>query len=218
MNNLEKSWSIALKEEFEKNYFKELKKRVKEEYSSHVCYPNLSEVFEAFNLCSFNHVKAVIIGQDPYINEGQAHGLCFSVKSGAIPPSLRNIYQEISNDLTYSSNTQGDLTSWATQGVLLLNSVLTVRSGESNSHKPLGWEIFTDSVIEVLNTKKKNVAYLLWGAQAQKKGRKISEKDNLILKSAHPSPLSSYRGFFGNHHFSQTNLYLEKNGIEKINW
>ena len=216
---IEESWKMALLDEFDKDYFIKLTDFVRSEYiSGKTVYPAPANIFNAFNLCPLDQVKVVIIGQDPYHEPGQAHGLCFSVQDGILlPPSLQNIYKEIENDLRRKSITNGDLTKWAEQGVLLLNSTLTVRAHAAASHAGHGWEQFTDSVIRALS-KRKNLVYLLWGSYAQKKAEIINQDENLILKSVHPSPLSAHRGFFGNHHFSNTNEYLIAHGKKPINW
>lgn len=216
---IEESWKMALSDEFDKDYFIKLTDFVRSEYmSGKTVYPAPANIFNAFNLCPLDQVKVVIIGQDPYHEPGQAHGLCFSVQDGiSLPPSLQNIYKEIENDLRRKSITNGDLTKWAEQGVLLLNSTLTVRAHAAASHSGHGWEQFTDSVIRALS-KRKNLVYLLWGSYAQKKAEIINQDENLILKSVHPSPLSAHRGFFGNHHFSNTNEYLIAHGKKPINW
>lgn len=216
---IEESWKMALLDEFDKDYFIKLTDFVRSEYiSGKTVYPAPINIFNAFNLCPLDQVKVVIIGQDPYHEPGQAHGLCFSVQDGiSLPPSLQNIYKEIENDLRRKSITNGDLTKWAEQGVLLLNSTLTVRAHAAASHAGHGWEQFTDSVIRALS-KRKNLVYLLWGSYAQKKAKIINQDENLILKSVHPSPLSAHRGFFGNHHFSNTNEYLIAHGKKPINW
>ncbi|MBN1281806.1 MAG: uracil-DNA glycosylase [Alphaproteobacteria bacterium] len=216
---MEESWKMALSDEFDKDYFIKLTDFVRSEYmSGKTVYPAPINIFNAFNLCPLDQVKVVIIGQDPYHEPGQAHGLCFSVQDGiSLPPSLQNIYKEIQNDLGRKSITNGDLTKWAEQGVLLLNSTLTVCAHAAASHAGHGWEQFTDSVIRALS-KRKNLVYLLWGSYAQKKAEIINQDENLILKSVHPSPLSAHRGFFGNHHFSNANEYLIANGKEPINW
>ena len=217
---IEQSWKDVLNTEFEKDYFKKLTDFVRDEYlSGKTIYPEPKNIFNAFNLCPLDKVKVVIIGQDPYHEPGQAHGLCFSVESGvALPPSLLNIYKEIESDLGHKSATHGDLSSWARQGVLLLNSTLTVQAHIAASHSGKGWETFTDAVIRAVNDHCKNVVYILWGSFAQKKAEFVDVSNNLILKSAHPSPLSASRGFFGNHHFSRTNEYLIQNGKTPINW
>ena len=217
---IEESWKNALAAEFEKDYFKQLTDFVRSEYmSGKTIYPEPKNIFNAFNLCPLNNVKVVIIGQDPYHEPGQAHGLCFSVQQGIeLPPSLVNIYKEIEQDIDHKSITNGDLSDWARQGVLLLNSTLTVLAQVAASHSGHGWETFTDSVIKAVNDNCKNVVYMLWGSFAQKKADFVDAQNNLILKSAHPSPLSAYRGFFGNHHFSRANEYLQQHGETPINW
>ena len=217
---IEQSWKDALAREFEKDYFKNLTDFVRGEYlSGKTIYPAAKNIFNAFNLCPLNKVKVVIIGQDPYHEPGQAHGLCFSVESGIdLPPSLINIYKEIESDLGHKSITNGDLTPWANQGVLLLNATLTVRAHAAASHVGHGWETFTDAVIKTVAQNRENVVYLLWGSFAQKKAEMVDKNKNLVLCSAHPSPLSAYRGFFGNHHFSQANEYLIQHGQSPIDW
>ena len=217
---IEQSWKDVLSGEFEKEYFKKLTDFVRAEYlSGKTIYPEPKNIFNAFNLCPLSNVKVVIIGQDPYHEPGQAHGLCFSVEKGVdFPPSLQNIYKEIESDIGHKSITNGDLSSWAKQGVLLLNSTLTVQAHIAASHSGKGWEMFTDAVIRAVNEKQKNVVYMLWGSFAQKKADFVDAQNNLILKSAHPSPLSAYRGFFGNHHFSRANEYLVQKGKTPIEW
>ena len=217
---IEQSWKSVLHDEFEKDYFKKLTDFVRGEYlSGKTIYPEPKNIFNAFNLCAFDNVKVVIIGQDPYHEPGQAHGLCFSVQSGVdFPPSLQNIYKEIESDIGHKSITNGDLTDWARQGVLLLNSTLTVRAHDAASHAGHGWEQFTDAVINAVAKNKKHIVYMLWGSCAQKKAEIVNKNENLVLTSAHPSSLSAYRGFFGNHHFSQANEYLIQNGESPINW
>ena len=217
---IEQSWKDVLATEFEKDYFKKLTDFVRGEYlSGKTIYPAAKNIFNAFNLCPLNNVKVVIIGQDPYHEPHQAHGLCFSVESGTdFPPSLVNIYKEIESDLGHRSITNGDLSSWANQGVLLLNSTLTVRAHDAASHAGRGWENFTDAVIRAVAQNRNHVVYMLWGSFAQKKAEFVDANQNLVLKSAHPSPLSAYRGFFGNHHFSRANEYLVANGETPINW
>lgn len=216
---IEKSWEKVLQTEFDKPYFKDLTDFVRSEYATATIYPPASLIFNAFNLCPFSKVKVVIIGQDPYHGPGQAHGLCFSVNDGVqFPPSLQNIFKEIKSDLDIPIPTSGNLTRWAEQGVLLLNATLTVRAHSAGSHQKKGWETFTDSVIRILAEQKENLVFILWGAYAQKKGAFIDNNRHLILSSAHPSPLSAYNGFFGNHHFSLTNEWLQKHGIDTINW
>ncbi len=216
---IEESWKSKLKDEFEKEYFLKLTEFVKEEYRNNTVYPPASLIFNAFNLCPFPEVKAVIIGQDPYHGPGQAHGLCFSVRDGVdFPPSLINIFKEIELDLGIKRPASGNLERWARQGILLLNATLTVRAHLAGSHQRKGWEEFTDSVIRVINNEKKNIVFFLWGAYAQKKGETIDRSAHLVLESVHPSPLSASRGFFGNGHFSKCNSYLTENGIEQIDW
>lgn len=216
---IESSWKSKLNGEFEKDYFVRLSEFVRNEYRAYTIYPPGALIFNAFNLCPFDNVKAVIIGQDPYHGPGQAHGLCFSVKDGVeFPPSLVNIFKEIESDLTIPIPVSGNLERWARQGVLLLNATLTVRAHLAGSHQKKGWEEFTDSVITVINKDKNNIVFFLWGAYAQKKGESIDRSRHLILESVHPSPLSASRGFFGNKHFSRCNYYLKEHGIEPINW
>lgn len=216
---IEQSWKDALSAEFDKDYFIKLTDFVRGEYlSGKTVYPAPQNIFNAFNLCPLDQVKVVIIGQDPYHEPGQAHGLCFSVLPPTpIPPSLVNIYKEIESDTGRKSVTNGDLTHWAQQGVLLLNATLTVRAHAAASHAGHGWEEFTDSVIRAVSARE-NIVYMLWGSYAQKKAAFVDANKNLVLKSAHPSPLSAYRGFLGNKHFSQANEYLIKNGIAPIEW
>ena len=216
---IEQSWKDILSGEFDKEYFIKLTDFVRNEYlSGKKIYPDAKNIFNAFNLCPFESVKVVIIGQDPYHEPNQAHGLCFSVLPPTPnPPSLQNIYKEIESDIGRPSVTNGDLTYWANQGVLLLNSTLTVQAHLAASHSNRGWEQFTDAVIRALNTSE-NIVYMLWGSFAQKKAAIVNTTKNLILKSAHPSPLSAYRGFFGNHHFSLANQYLIDNGKTPIDW
>lgn len=216
---IDPTWKSKLHAEFEKEYFLKLAEFVKEEYRIRAIYPPGSLIFNAFNLCPFQDVKAVIIGQDPYHGPGQAHGLCFSVREGVdFPPSLINIFKEIESDIGIPRPVNGNLDRWALQGVLLLNATLTVREHQAGSHQNKGWEQFTDSVINVLNHEKKNIVFFLWGAYAQKKGESIDRSKHLILESVHPSPLSASRGFFGNKHFSRCNEYLKEHGVEPINW
>jgi uracil-DNA glycosylase len=216
---IEPTWKSKLHEEFEKEYFIKLAEFIKEEYRLKTIYPPGSLIFNSFNLCPFNNVKAVIIGQDPYHGPGQAHGLCFSVREGvAFPPSLINIFKEIESDFGIHRPVNGNLERWAAQGVLLLNATLTVRAHQAGSHQKKGWEEFTDSVIGTLNNEMNNLVFFLWGAYAQKKGESIDRSRHLVLESVHPSPLSASRGFFGNKHFSRCNEYLVKHSIEPINW
>lgn len=216
---IEESWKEKLADEFEKPYFKELTDFVRQEYKNQVCYPPGKLIFNAFNLCPFDRVKVVIIGQDPYHGPGQAHGLCFSVNDGIpFPPSLQNIFKEIQADLGKEIPASGNLTHWAEQGVLLLNATLTVRAHQAASHQGHGWEEFTDAVIRKLSQERDHLVFILWGAYAQKKGAVIDRERHLVLASAHPSPLSAYHGFFGNKHFSLANAYLEQYGKTPINW
>lgn len=216
---IEESWKSRLSGEFEKGYFITLTDFVREEYGRGVVYPPGSLIFNAFNLCPFDRVKAVILGQDPYHGPGQAHGLCFSVRDNVeYPPSLLNIFKEIESDLGIPRPTSGNLTRWAEQGVLLLNATLTVRAHKAGSHQGKGWESFTDSVVRFLNNERNNLVFFLWGAYAQKKGESIDRTRHLVLESVHPSPLSASRGFFGNRHFSRCNEYLRSNGIDPVNW
>jgi len=216
---IEESWKEILNVEFEKPYFSQLTSFVKSEYLQQRIFPPGKEIFNAFNLCPFNELKVVIIGQDPYHGPGQAHGLCFSVKEGIdLPPSLKNIFKEINSDLGIPIPQTGDLTKWAKQGVLLLNATLTVRAHLAGSHQKKGWETFTDEVIRNVSKKKDHVVFLLWGAYAQQKKELIDQTKHLILESVHPSPLSASRGFFGNHHFSRTNQFLQSKGLAPVNW
>lgn len=212
-------WDIVLKGEFEKPYYQKLRSFLVEEYSHHKVYPDMYDIFNSLKLTSYSDVKAVIIGQDPYHGEGQAHGLSFSVKRGiAIPPSLMNIYKELHNDLGCTIPSHGFLEKWAKQGVLLLNNVLTVRANEPNSHKGCGWETFTDRVIALLNNREKPIVFILWGANAKTKEQLITSPRHLVLKAAHPSPLSAYNGFWDCKHFSQTNQFLKMTGQNPIDW
>ncbi|UBZ10839.1 uracil-DNA glycosylase [Leeuwenhoekiella palythoae] len=214
------SWKALLAEEFDKPYFKDLVDFVKTEYTQHTCYPKGKDIFKAFDLCSFDDLKVVIIGQDPYHGPGQAHGLCFSVPNGvAPPPSLINIYKELETDLSISAPANGNLERWAEQGVLLLNATLTVRAHQAGSHQGKGWEQFTDRVIELISEQKENVVFLLWGGFAKKKAAKVNKQKHHILTSGHPSPLSANRGYwFGNQHFSKTNALLQQQGLVPIQW
>ncbi|MFZ4785077.1 MAG: uracil-DNA glycosylase [Flavobacteriales bacterium] len=217
--NLESSWKSKLEGEFDKPYFIDLVEFVKNEYTTQTCYPPGKKIFAAFDHTPFDQVKVVIIGQDPYHGPGQANGLCFSVNDGVnCPPSLVNIFKEIGEDLQVPNHQNGNLERWADQGVLLLNSVLTVRAHEPASHQRKGWEQFTDAVISCLANDRENIVYLLWGNPAQEKGRIINTTNNLVLKSVHPSPLSAYRGYFGCRHFSQANDYLEQHKMTPIKW
>ncbi len=216
---IESSWKEKLKEEFEKPYFASLISFVKSEYATHTVYPPGKYIFNAFDKCPFDKVKVVILGQDPYHEPGQAHGLCFSVPDTVeFPPSLQNIFKEINDDLKIPVPKSGNLERWAEQGVFLLNATLTVRAHQAGSHQNKGWETFTDKVIHSLAESKDNIVFLLWGAYAQRKGEFIDATRHLVLKSPHPSPLSAHRGFFGNHHFSKANAYLVSHGKEPIRW
>lgn len=216
---IEPSWKIRLKDEFVKEYFSELTGFVRDEYKKFRIYPPGREIFNAFEYCSFDLVKVVIIGQDPYHGPGQANGLCFSVRDGIpFPPSLINIFTEIKRDLGKELPRSGDLARWAKQGVLLLNATLTVRANSPGSHQHRGWEQFTDAVINRLSDEKEHIVFMLWGSYAQKKGEVIDTGKHLVLKSPHPSPLSANRGFFGNSHFSKANDYLRIHGKKGIDW
>ena len=219
MVNLGNDWDKILADEFEKEYYLKIREFLKKEYSTRRIYPNMNDIFNALKYTSFEDTKVVIIGQDPYHGIGQAHGLCFSVKEGVqFPPSLRNIFKELANDVGKEIPKSGELTDWAKQGVLLLNAVLTVREGEPTSHSKIGWETFTDRVISELNKKETPVVFLLWGAYAQKKAEIITNPIHKKLLSVHPSPLSASRGFFGCKHFSKTNELLINSGLEPIKW
>ncbi|NLI37382.1 MAG: uracil-DNA glycosylase [Bacteroidales bacterium] len=216
---IESSWREHLKGEFDKDYFTHLTDFVRNEYHHGIVYPPGPFIFNAFDLCPFDKVKVVIIGQDPYHGPGQAHGLCFSVNDGVpFPPSLQNIFKEIKSDIGTEVPSSGNLTRWAQQGVLLLNSTLTVRAHQAASHAKHGWETFTDAVIRSLAEEREHLVFLLWGAYAQRKGEFIDRNKHLVLSSAHPSPLSAYNGFFGNKHFSTTNEYLIQHGETPIVW
>lgn len=213
------SWEKALKGEFSKDYYKKLFVKIQEEYQTRTIYPPADDIFNAFHFTPLEEVKVVILGQDPYHEPGQAHGLCFSVKPQVpIPPSLVNIYKELEDDLGCYIPNNGYLEKWARQGVLMLNTVLTVRAHQANSHKDLGWEQFTDAAIRVLAEQDRPMVFVLWGKPAQRKKEMIHNPKHLILESPHPSPLSAYRGFFGSRPFSRTNAYLEQNGLEPIDW
>ena len=220
MIHIEASWKQYLKSEFEKPYFAKLTENVRNEYKNGLCFPPAKLVFNAFNLCPFNKVKVVILGQDPYHELGQAMGLSFSVPDGVIlPPSLQNIYKEIHSDLGKPIPTSGDLTRWAKQGVLLLNATLTVRAHEANSHQALGWQNFTDAAIETINTHREHIVFMLWGGFARSKKRLIDTNRHCIIESVHPSPLSANRGgWFGQHQFSRCNAYLKQYGLGEIDW
>ncbi len=216
---IEESWKQVLTPEFDKDYFIRLTEFVRREYQTTTVYPPGKLIFNAFNLCPYNKVKVVIIGQDPYHGPGQAHGLCFSVNDGIpFPPSLQNIFKEIHDDLGTPIPTTGNLTRWAEQGVLLLNATLTVRAHQAGSHQRQGWEEFTDAAIRALAENREHLVFILWGAYAQKKGAFIDRNKHLVLTSVHPSPLSAYHGFIGNKHFSRANEYLIQHGEEPIKW
>jgi len=214
------SWQSVLQAEFEKEYFKKLTSFVRQEYQQHKCFPEGNQIFAAFDHCSFDELKVVIIGQDPYHGIDQANGLCFSVNDGiAQPPSLQNIFKEIQTDIDKPIPQNGNLERWAKQGVLLLNATLTVKAHQAGSHQKKGWEIFTDAVISQISQHKEHVVFLLWGGFAKKKGAKIDTKRHFILTSGHPSPLSANRGYwFGNKHFSRTNSFLESKSLVHIDW
>lgn len=219
MAALTNGWAKALNDEFKKDYYRELYNFIKEEYTNNIVYPESKNVFSALELTDIDDVRVVILGQDPYHEPGQAHGLCFSVQPGVkAPPSLENIYKELKDDIGCYVPNNGYLVKWAKQGVLLLNTVLTVRAHAANSHKGHGWETFTDAIISKVNEKDTPVVFILWGSPAQKKIPMLTNPKHLILKAPHPSPLSSYRGFFGSKPFSQTNDFLVKNGMEPIDW
>lgn len=216
---IDSSWQPLLQKEFDKPYFKTLTDFVRQEYAQYRCYPPGNKIFNAFNTTPYDKVKVVLLGQDPYHEPGQAHGLCFSVNDGVqFPPSLLNIFKEIESDLGTPVPQSGNLTRWAEQGVLLLNATLSVREHLAGSHQHRGWEEFTDAVIKMLSDTRENLVFILWGSYAQSKSNLIDSYRHLVLYSAHPSPLSAYRGFFGNHHFSITNDYLRNRGIEPIVW
>jgi len=219
MVNLENSWDEVLKGEFDKEYYQKLRQFLIGEYRSRAVYPDMYSIFNALKYTAYEDVKAVILGQDPYHQPGQAHGLCFSVKKGVqIPPSLVNIYKELESDLGIKPPSHGYLESWARSGVLLLNTVLTVRDSQANSHKGKGWEIFTDRVIELLNEREKPMVFILWGNNAKAKEKLITNPAHCIIKSAHPSPLSAHYGFWGGKYFSRTNEFLISTGQEPIDW
>lgn len=216
---IEESWKKQLQTEFEKPYFKNLTDFVRNEYATKNIYPPAKLIFNAFDNCPFNDVEVVIVGQDPYHEPGQAHGLCFSVNDGVqIPPSLVNIYKEIQEDLGTPVPSSGNLERWSKQGVLLLNATLTVQAHRAGSHQGKGWEEFTDAAIRCLANEREHLVFILWGAYAQRKGENINTNRHLVLKSTHPSPLSAHRGFFGNKHFSKANAYLAAHGKKTIDW
>lgn len=219
MVNIGNEWDALLSGEFKKDYYLRLREFLKAEYGSRNIFPPMQDIFNSLRYTSYSDVKAVILGQDPYHGAGQAHGLCFSVKKGVQPPpSLQNIFKELNTDLGIQPPPHGELTAWAKSGVLLMNTVLTVREGQANSHKGQGWEILTDRVIELLNERKQPIVFLLWGGNARAKARLITNPAHLVLQCAHPSPLSAYNGFFGCRHFSKANEFLAANGIEPIDW
>lgn len=216
---IEESWKARLQAEFDQPYFKQLTAFVRQEYVRGRCYPPGNLIFNAFDLCPFDRVKVVLIGQDPYHEPGQAMGLCFSVNDGIpFPPSLQNIFKEVESDTGTPVPATGNLTHWAEQGVMLLNATLTVQEHRAGSHQNRGWETFTDAVIRTLAQEKEHLVFILWGSYAQKKGAFIDQSRHLVLTSAHPSPLSAHRGFFGNKHFSRANTYLKEHGISPIVW
>ena len=219
MAAISNDWLEPLKPEFSKQYYRELYQKVIEEYKTHLVFPPSDDIFNAFALTPLHEVKVVIIGQDPYHNVGQAHGLCFSVRPDVdIPPSLVNIYKELHDDLGCYVPNNGYLVKWAKQGVLLLNSVLTVRAHQANSHRGIGWEQFTDAAIRILNEEDRPIVFILWGSPAQAKKKMLNNSKHLILEAPHPSPLSAYRGFFGSKPFSKTNAFLKENGLTPIDW
>lgn len=219
MAAINNDWLLVLQSEFKKPYYKKLFQTIQKEYQTKLIFPPADDIFNAFHLTPLKEVKVVILGQDPYHNVGQAHGLCFSVKKGVdIPPSLVNIYKELYDDMGVKIPSHGYLTKWAKQGVLMLNTVLTVRAHEANSHRGLGWEEFTDAAILALNSQDRPIVFLLWGAPAQRKKAMLNNPKHLILEAPHPSPLSAYRGFFGSRPFSKTNAFLEANGVEPVDW
>ena len=219
MTKIGNDWDIMLQDEFDRPYFKRLENFLTEERARYEIYPPQEDVFNALRYSSFQDTKVVILGQDPYHEPGQAHGLCFSVNKGVtIPPSLVNIYKEIENDLGIKMPGHGYLADWAKQGVLLLNTVQTVRRGQANSHKGKGWEIFTDRIVEILNQRQKPMVFILWGANAKSKTELITNKEHMVITGAHPSPLSAWKGFFGGRYFSKANRYLEITGQEPVDW
>ena len=219
MAAISNDWLDALQEEFKKPYYKKLFETVNQEYKTRLIFPPADDVFNAFHLTPLHKVKVVILGQDPYHNNGQDHGLCFSVKKGVeIPPSLVNIYQELQDDVGCAIPSHGCLTKWADQGVLMLNTVLTVRAHQANSHRGIGWEEFTDAAILALNAQDRPIVFILWGTPAQRKERMLTNPNHLVLKAPHPSPFSASRGFFGSRPFSQTNAFLEQHGVAPVDW
>ena len=219
MVNIGNDWDELLKEEFSKDYYLQLRKFLVEEYNHNTVYPNMHDIFNALRYTSYQNTHVLLLGQDPYHGPNHAHGLCFSVKKGVTPPpSLRNIYQELANELGCSIPEHGELTKWTSQGVLMLNTCLTVRRGQPNSHAGKGWEILTDKIISLINDKEDPVVFLLWGRNAQSKEKLITNPQHLILKCAHPSPFSAYNGFFGCNHFKMTNAFLKEHGLKEIDW
>ncbi len=219
MMNIGNEWDALLADEIQKDYYKKLRAFLISEYTTRRIYPPMEDIFNALKHTTYSDVRAVILGQDPYHGPGQAHGMCFSVKKGTPPPpSLQNIFKEMKSDLGIDPPAHGELTSWADNGVLLLNTVLTVREGQANSHRGMGWEQFTDRIIQLLNQREKPMVFLLWGGNARSKARLITNPNHLVLQCAHPSPLSAYNGFFGCRHFSKANEFLTDHGMEPINW
>lgn len=219
MVHIGNSWDDILADEFRSEYYLRLREFLKSEYARYHVYPDMYDIFNSLKYTDYNDVKAVIIGQDPYHGPGQAHGLCFSVRKGVKPPpSLQNIFKELENDLGYPPPQSGELTKWAENGVLMLNSVLTVREGQPNSHKGKGWEQLTDAIITKLNKREKPIAFILWGGNARAKASLITNPIHGVFQAAHPSPLSAYNGFFGCRHFSAVNNFLSANGIEPVDW
>ena len=219
MVHFNNEWDELLADEFKKDYYLRLREFLKKEYATQTIYPNMYNIFNSLKYTSYSDVKAVILGQDPYHGPGQAHGLCFSVQEGVpLPPSLKNIFKELQDDLGCTPPVNGTLTKWAENGVLLMNTVLTVREGQANSHRGMGWEIFTDHVISLLNEREKPMVFLLWGGNARSKAKLIDRSRHCVLECAHPSPLSAYNGFFGCRHFSKTNAFLTAHDMEPIDW
>lgn len=219
MINIGNDWDELLKDEFSKDYYLQLRKYLVDEYNHNTVYPNMHDIFNALRYTSYKDTHVLLLGQDPYHGPGQAHGLCFSVKKGVTPPpSLKNIYKELADELGCTIPEHGELTKWTNQGVLMLNTCLTVRRGQPNSHSGKGWEILTDKIITLINEKEEPVVFLLWGRNAQNKEKLITNPNHLILKCAHPSPFSAYNGFFGCNHFKMTNQFLKEHGLEEIDW
>lgn len=219
MINIGNDWDELLKDEFNKEYYLQLRKFLVDEYNQNTVYPNMHDIFNALRYTAYKDTHVLLLGQDPYHGPGQAHGLCFSVKKGVTPPpSLKNIYKELADELGCTIPEHGELTKWTTQGVLMLNTCLTVRRGQPNSHSGKGWEILTDKIISLINEKEEPVVFLLWGRNAQNKEKLITNPNHLILKCAHPSPFSAYNGFFGCNHFKMTNQFLKEHGLKEIDW